>query len=179
MINRAQTLTTQKQSGAILVSGLIFLLVLTIIGVSSMQSVSLTEKMTANMRDTHLAFQATESALADAELWIHSQTTQPSAVETCTTPPCQLWSSDMLGTVWNKSDSWWQSNANYYTSSMYGLSAQPQFILEEYTFVPYELSPDSQAKGQGYHYYKVTAKGRGKQPTSKVIIESIYSTQYN
>lgn len=168
-----------QQNGAILVSGLIFLLILTIIGVSSMQSVSLTEKMTSNLRDTHLAFQATESALADGERWIHAQQAQPTAVESCGSPPCQLWGSDILGTVYSKNESWWQSNATNYSSSLYGLSAQPQYVIEEYTFVPFELSPDAQSKGHGYHYYKVTARGKGKQSTSSTILESIYSTQYN
>lgn len=57
----------QHQSGAVLVVSLIMLLLLTIIGVTSMQTTSLEEKMAGNMRDKNLAFQAAESALKAAE----------------------------------------------------------------------------------------------------------------
>jgi len=169
----------QKQKGAILVSGLIFLLVLTLIGISGMQSVTLSEKMTANMRDSQIAFQAAESALADGEQWLLSQTQQPTGVAGCDSPPCQLWDNSTLGNISAMSQSWWQTQANTYSSSLYGLNNQPQYVLEEYTFVPYELSPEARAKGQGYHYYKVTAKGSGKQTNSNIFLESIFATQYN
>lgn len=169
----------KKQKGAVLVTGLILLLVLTLVGVSGMQSVILSEKMTANMRDTHIAFQAAESALADGEQWLLSQTQQPIGVDTCSSPPCQLWDNATLGNVSAMSQSWWQTQATTYSSNLYGLNSQPQYVLEEYTFVPYELSPDARAKGQGYHYYKVTAKGTGKQTSSNALLESIFATQYN
>lgn len=56
------------QSGAVLIISLIMLLLLTLIGTSSMQTTSLEEKMAGNFRDRNLAFQAAESAIRDAEL---------------------------------------------------------------------------------------------------------------
>ena len=58
--------TAAHQSGAVLIISLIMLLLLTLIGTTSMQSTSLEEKMAGNMRDKNLAFQAAESALAAA-----------------------------------------------------------------------------------------------------------------
>ena len=55
-------LTANKQSGAVLVVSLIFLLVLTVIGVAAMQNTSLEEKMAGNVKDRNLAFQNAESA---------------------------------------------------------------------------------------------------------------------
>tara|TARA_R110002110_G_scaffold271566_1_gene486951 strand:+ start:48336 stop:48875 length:540 start_codon:yes stop_codon:yes gene_type:complete len=179
MKKQFKTIQPIKQKGAILVTGLILLLVLTLIGVSGMQNVTLTEKMTSNMRDTHLAFQAAESALTDGEQWLLAQTQQPVGVDTCSAPPCLLWDSSTLGNVSSMSQSWWQTQATSYSSNLYGLTSQPQYVLEEFTFVPYELSPEARAKGQGYHYYKVTAKGSGKQTGSNIILESIFATQYN
>jgi type IV pilus assembly protein PilX len=53
------------------------LLLLTLIGASSMQSTSLEEKMAGNLRDRSIAFQAAESALRDAEQDIKGTGTTP------------------------------------------------------------------------------------------------------
>jgi len=58
----------RRQSGAVLVVGLIFLMVLSLLGVTVMQSGILEERMAGNMRDWNVAFQAAEAALRDAEL---------------------------------------------------------------------------------------------------------------
>jgi len=59
------------QSGATLVVGLILLLVMTLIGVTSMKSTALEEKMAASLRNKVLAEGGVESALREAEnfLW--------------------------------------------------------------------------------------------------------------
>lgn len=58
----------RSQRGAILVVALMFLVLLTIVGVSSISSTTLEEKMAGNARDQQIAFQAAESALRDAEI---------------------------------------------------------------------------------------------------------------
>ena len=58
----------QTQAGVVLAISLIILLLLTLIGLSAMQTSALEEKMVGNMRDKILAFQAAESALRAAEL---------------------------------------------------------------------------------------------------------------
>ncbi len=46
---------------------LIFLVLLTLLGVSAMQTATMEERMAGNMRNENLAFQAAEAALRDAE----------------------------------------------------------------------------------------------------------------
>jgi type IV pilus assembly protein PilX len=58
---------THHQSGAVLIISLVILLLLTLIGASSIQTSNLEEKMAGNLRDRDFAFQAAESALIDAE----------------------------------------------------------------------------------------------------------------
>lgn len=55
------------QSGSTLLVSLIILLVLTVVGVSSVNNISLNQKMATNYRDVDLAFQAAEAALAAGE----------------------------------------------------------------------------------------------------------------
>ena len=59
--------TIKQQQGAVLVVSLIMLLVMTLIGISSMRTTVLEEKMASNYRDSNIAFQAAEAALLDAE----------------------------------------------------------------------------------------------------------------
>ena len=56
-----------KQRGAALITGLIFLVVLTMIGITAARMSTLEERMAGNMRDRSLAMQAAEMALRDAE----------------------------------------------------------------------------------------------------------------
>ena len=58
---------SQSQQGAALIVGLIMLLLMTILGVTSMSSSIMEEKMAGNSRDRAIAFQAAESALRAAE----------------------------------------------------------------------------------------------------------------
>ena len=165
--------------GVILIAALILLLVITLVGISSMQSVTLAEKITSNMREASVAFQATENALSDGERWIAAQASAPVAVDTCNTPPCDVWQNGVLTNIPHQPSSWWQSNGRSYSSTLQNIAVQPRYIIEEFGFVPTELSPESRAKGKGYHYYRVIASGTGENPNAKAVIESIYAIQFN
>jgi type IV pilus assembly protein PilX len=58
------------QRGAVLVVSLIILLIMTILGVSSMKNTTLEERMAGNMRDQNLAFQSAEAALIEGEIYL-------------------------------------------------------------------------------------------------------------
>jgi len=60
----------RRQSGAALITSLIFLTVLTILGMSSLGTALLESRMAGNARDRNIAFQAAEMGLRDAELYI-------------------------------------------------------------------------------------------------------------
>jgi type IV pilus assembly protein PilX len=62
----------QRQSGIALITGLIFLVVLTLLGVTAMRATSLEERMAGNMRDRNLAMEAASACLRDAETDIKS-----------------------------------------------------------------------------------------------------------
>ncbi len=60
----------KRQRGSALIFSLVILLIMTLIGITSMSSSTLEEKMAANDRARKVAFQAAESALRDAETTI-------------------------------------------------------------------------------------------------------------
>src|SRR3546814_12468600 len=55
------------QNGSALIISLVFLLILTMIGIASIQDSTLQERMAGNERDKNLAFQAAEAALRVGE----------------------------------------------------------------------------------------------------------------
>lgn len=62
------------QQGMVLVIGLIFLLLMTIIGVTSIQTTTLDERMAENLRNRNVAFQGAEAALRAGEAWLLAST---------------------------------------------------------------------------------------------------------
>lgn len=63
----------RKQEGAVLLICLVMLLVLTMIGVSSMSNSTLQERMAGGTRDYNQAFQAAEAALRVGEAYVRQQ----------------------------------------------------------------------------------------------------------
>jgi type IV pilus assembly protein PilX len=60
----------RRQRGAVMIVSLVFLLVITMLAVGGMQNTLLEEKMAGNASDRNLAFQSTESAVREAEIFI-------------------------------------------------------------------------------------------------------------
>ncbi len=58
--------TTDNQRGAVLVTALVFLVILTLLGITSMSTNTLEERMAGNAQDANRAFQAAESGLRAA-----------------------------------------------------------------------------------------------------------------
>ena len=56
-----------KQQGAVLAVSLIMLLVMTLLGISSLQGTTIEEKMAGNLMDRIRSFEAAESALREGE----------------------------------------------------------------------------------------------------------------
>lgn len=74
----------QRQSGAVFVTGLIFLLALSLLGITAAKMATIEERMSANMRDRMLAMQAAEMALRYAEHHIRDNdpsTNSPRSIE--------------------------------------------------------------------------------------------------
>ena len=61
---------TPHQRGAVLIISLIFLLLMTLVGVTAMQGTTMQERMSGNMQDRNVAFQASEAALRLGENWL-------------------------------------------------------------------------------------------------------------
>ncbi|MGG5872452.1 pilus assembly PilX family protein [Pseudomonas peli] len=75
-----------KQGGSALIICMIFLLLLTILGVSSMQSATMQEKMVGNAVEENRAFQAAEGALRAGEANVQANSASISNENVATLP---------------------------------------------------------------------------------------------
>ncbi|MCH7948215.1 MAG: hypothetical protein IIC66_10505 [candidate division Zixibacteria bacterium] len=172
-----------NQRGAVLIFCLIFLLVLTLMAVTGMESAILDEKMAANMRDHNLAFEAAEASLKVAEDWIATQSDLPATSADGSTivwildaPDPNLTDSDNW---WEASGtdthSWWKDNAIQVTGIAEVASA-PRYIIEQsYT----SSKGHSRAIGTGSPggtrvFYRITARWVGRSTSAVVQLQSTF-----
>jgi type IV pilus assembly protein PilX len=161
------------QRGAVLVISLIMLLVLTLIGITGMQSTVLEEKMAGNYRDKNLAFQAAESALRDAENDIRTSGRVSGATgmdASCTNGLCYSGGND-IATIWGNSGM--VSNASSlgdYTPAMAitGVNSQPRYLIVGIDVFPYGAAAPKTI-------YKITAIAEGGTASSQSILQEVFA----
>lgn len=177
----------QKQQGAILVFCLIFLTVLTMMGVSGMESTTLEERMSGNMRDHELAFNAADSALQAGEAWLIAQA--PVLPTVSADGSTGVWATDAAdpdgtdGLYWwdhgNIDATWWTNNGIAITN-VATVAAQPTYLIEQLTTV---TSGQSIAIGSGESsvpriFHRITASGSGVNVGTRVSVQATFVQSY-
>ena len=173
----------RRQAGSVLFISLMLLLMLTILGVTAMNNVTLEERMAGNLRDTDLAFQAGEAALRDGENWLAPLPLRPA--ECTTSPPsacATVWQQGMLNGLQNQDYAWWNTSGRDYltaaTNEFGGVIQDPKFIIEYNTYVR-----DSLVVGQstvtGRDYYLVTARAEGGSDKTVSVLQSSVVKRFN
>lgn len=171
----------RRQQGAVLITGLIFLLVLTMLGISAMSINALEERMAGNSRDLNLAFQAAESGLRDAELDILNNIGPASAFDAaCTDGLClpPLSSTPLAQSIdWNDASITRAYGAYTGAAPLELVSAQPRYIIEMLSSLPAGTG-QSIATGikpaSGGVAYRISALGVGGRSGSRVILQSLF-----
>lgn len=177
----------RQQKGAVLVFCLVFLAVLTMMGVSGMESTILEERMSANMRDHNLAFQAAESALKSAEAWLVAQVGLPVTSNNGATP---VWQENSMDPAANDGLHWWKHpniTTVWWTNNAIGVAgvgevvAQPRYIIEEY-----HTADSGQSIGIGGGevtvprvFHRITSQGVGVAATTRVSLQSTFVKPYD
>jgi type IV pilus assembly protein PilX len=176
---------SRNQTGAALVTSLLILLVLTIIGITTMQMTRMQERMAGNARDMNLAFQGAEAAVRNGESLIRAQPGRP---DTCIALPCEFWQAG-VSTVANPEtrdwDAWWKVYADEYeangdhdnpTREMTDLAADPRFLVQYITRVPDTLTiGEGGGAPPGRDFYQVTAASRGGSGKANAVVQSTFA----
>ncbi|MFQ3228998.1 PilX N-terminal domain-containing pilus assembly protein [Reinekea sp.] len=179
----------RQQAGAVLIVALSLLVILTILGISVMESSVIEERMAGNNLDYNLAFQSAESALRAGEDWI-SQRTQRPATTNVPTPGVVLGLNSIAadGAAWwqdgGKTNAWWTHatpKVNTFTPNtpamLDELFQPPRFAIEEYDIVCDGAINDPSATTCKV-IYRITARGWGQSPSSTVMLQSLYAKRF-
>ncbi len=176
-----------RQKGAVLIFCLVFLAILSMLGVSGMESTILEERMAGNMQDYTLAFQAAESALKNAEAWLVAQDTLPT---TSTDGSTTVWAESSMDPAANDGAYWWDHvdiDATWWTangdalSNVASVNTQPVYVIEEYRVVG---TGQSIAIGGGEvtlprTFHRITARAVGVNATTEVKLQSTFVRTYD
>ena len=194
-----------SERGAVLIVGLLVLLVITIIGVTQLQSTVLQERMAGNMRQNNLALQAAEAALQAGLSYIEQQRSPPAednagsnlvwpgcspahmgADSTADDDPCGRFDRLILPRWRGDLEQAEDAGASYAevaaltaaasAGALPGLIAQPRIYIEVRYAPP--LDAEQAARGVGIHYYTVSAVGFGANEQARAILQSTIAKVY-
>lgn len=176
--------TPSRQRGVALAVVLILLLVMTLLGLAAMRGTLMEERMSANLFDRSLAFQATEAALREGEALAAGKPAVP--VAGCSNGLCSRPDATQPGDsqrwlapgFWNdNSGTWLEATVNDG-----GTTAKPRFIVELLDdTLPAEgscttsidVSPDASCSGTESRY-RITAHSQAAD-RAEVTLQSLFA----
>lgn len=183
--------TYRTQRGAVLITSLVLLLILTLLGVAAMRNTTLEEKMAGNMHNRHIAEQAADAALRGGEDWLLELKTPPVASSTCTPSAgsdiqCLGFGfsyspdpDDTNGKPWwkERDDAWWQSTAT--TAIPVNHVTKPAaYVVGELAIVPEGQSlavGTAQDLERMTRYYEMTARGVDSSGRAEAISRTTFA----
>ena len=184
MLNHCQKRGKARQSGAVLITGLIFMVVLTIIVISALRSATLDERMAANASNRMIALQAAEAVMRDAEARLppmgagapFDPYTPATFSIACTNGLCRM---PVLASTprWQTID-WLDTSlaaptATFAlaTSNLVGVAAQPRYIVE----IDKPATGGTPTSCSAVEY-RITARGVGMD-NSAVFVQALFKHQ--
>ena len=187
-----------RQQGAALLMAMLFLVILTLIGITSMIGSALEERMARNSRETNIAFQAAEAALRDAEADLQNTGAAPRATAItfieftmgagncsgagATVGLCQP--ATAVPQVWDGTPSHLEDTTisvrygTYTNATLFPISTQNTEGIAGTTTLPsggVSKQPRYLIEYLGFqspwYIYRITSVGYGPTPTTKVILQ--------
>ncbi len=171
MKNRIPIRNISQQRGMALMMGLIFLVVLTLLGMAAMRGTLLEERMAGNARDRDLAFQAAEAGLRAGEQVLGGAVLPAFATGTAYTPRI---TEGTQTAYWQETHDW-DGASTQLAVAPNDTAEAPRFVLEELN-----ASPAAGGGGVGIGAlgtsttYRVTARGVGRNPNTVVILQAVF-----
>ena len=195
--------TRRRQNGAVLIVSLLFLVVLTILGITAMTGTTLEHRMAGNTRDYAVAMQAAEAALRDARRDVN-----PRPNETGRSIAPTLYGNGVAGTCGAAANKGLclalpqiEGPSGYILPPTIDLNTQPYVLYGEYTnaeklrgvvagtnnaLLPNQprywveslcgIEPPGETLSTGVTcgFRRITARGYGINPNTQVTLQEIY-----
>ncbi len=170
---RQQSASHARERGSILIISLIILLVLTMLGISSMSTSTMEERMAGNSRDQSRAFQAAEVGLRQAEVFIDAiastEVFGQNAGLYALGNPADIESEE----TWTD-----QSSIQLPDDSVAGVSSQPRYVVEH---ISSQGQDDINIGGYGessgmeaIDTFRITVRATGGSNDTVVLLQSYY-----
>lgn len=177
-----------RQQGSALIISLFILLVLTIIGVNSMSSLVLEERMASNSRQSMMAAQQAEIALRAGEAWIAGNISVPADIPQFSSGSAELYSQhEPIRAPFDVFDeSLWATGTNSQPVNVSVdpdgpkstlVTQSPRYIIEYLgrTGVFHgDLKPSAATLDTRDYVFRVTAIGWGEDVNAKFLVQSTY-----
>lgn len=183
---------THHQQGATLLISLVLLLIITLLGVSSIRGVALEERIVGNLRDKQTASDGAEAALREGENRLALSVGPATATGACSgtdlcllaTPPANISSDD-----W----SWWTTagNSTPYTGSttdntaLYGIITPALWQAALLGYDPMNskgtvevTDTEERSRGIGPYFYQISSSSRGRTARMMVSLQSTTVQRY-
>jgi type IV pilus assembly protein PilX len=182
MHNATQSPRGHQQRGWILVIGLVVLVMLSIIAIALMRTTMMEEKMAGANRDINLAFEAAETALRGAEIFIESQSDDSLFATTSTGIYAQ--GTDPGNTEPNAFlTPWSATNSRILSTAPAGVTTAPRYMIKKVGESGDEGSLNLGGYGetdlsQKSVIYRITARGTGGNDSTQTVLRSHYARAY-
>lgn len=169
--------TIKNQRGIVMLIGLMFVLILTLVGTMGIKMGQFQQKMSGGMRDMELSFQSSETALRSGELWLKSLTVASDPDSSCTPQPC-ITETDGSIDLATQSITWWAANsAQLSAGTLSQINTQPYYRIEFVSFAPDDVTI-GYANSTGKYYYNITARGTGGTDQAVSVVQSTYVRRF-
>lgn len=165
----------RRNSGFTLVTGLVFLVLLTMVGTTAIQSSVVQQKSSGNLYDKERSFQAAESGLAAGEDWLEASTDEPVVSTGCTQPCVNPHDNSLF--IEDSDTAWWSANASQMTATISGINDNPWFYIEHVSFIPDDITIGG-GPPKGVNFYQISAVGVGGTSTATSVVTSTYSKRF-
>jgi type IV pilus assembly protein PilX len=170
-----------SQSGFVLPTALIFLIIMTLIAITAIRRATSDEKISGNIRTQNIAFQAAESALRFCQRDLEASAPggflplDAGVTMTASQIPVLQYAlpsgaspiNPPMPSIWQDKANW--TNVNAFTlpaNTIINVTTQPQCMIEEW---PFQLAGKAEVKKA----YVITARGIGSVDTSVVWLQVI------
>jgi type IV pilus assembly protein PilX len=161
-----------KQSGAVLIVGLIMVLVLSVVVIASSHTTVLQQKMSSNLRDKELAFQSAETALRAGERFLDGQS--ENALKAIVFDGNDGHYNYSVGRALTQEDDWQNLNTIEAPQKVSHVKEKPVYIIENITGIKPVGGSLQAAMPVNSLYYRVTAKSKGGTDASLAILQTVY-----
>ncbi len=176
MTNGLHSPLLRRQRGAALLTGLIFMVIMTLLGITAARMAGLEERMSGNLRDRALAMQAAEMALRDAERDVLNSgriVGLANFVAACTNGLCYNGTAGYATPIWTTVSMTAAPSVAYgaqtAAAAISGVSAQPRYLIEGMQKYCWRKCESNLSPG-----YRITVRAQGANPNTVVWLQEVF-----